>query len=197
MLESALKGGGIGAELPLIRAVGRHIPLRTFRNMFAASDYLLQKAKKAVTEANAGEGTNLFAHIINEAGKGQQLDDLDVQLEASGLIVAGSDTTAITLTYLVWAVLSRPSLHKALREELEGLADSFEDKDLEGLPILNAVMEETLRLYGAAPGSLPRVVPHGGTMFAKGKYFCPAGTIISTQSYTLHRDPDIFHNPQE
>ncbi len=101
----------------------------------------------------------MFAHIILEAEKGEQLDDLDVKLEASALIVAGSDTTAVTLTYLVWAVLSRPDLRALLVRELSKLPDEYGDRDLEELPLLCAVVEETLRLYGAAPGGTPRAVP--------------------------------------
>jgi cytochrome P450 len=37
-----------------------------------------------------------------------ELTDDDIRKEASNFILAGADTTAITLTYLVWAVLKRP-----------------------------------------------------------------------------------------
>jgi cytochrome P450 len=183
--------------MPVIRAIGRHIPFGVFKSMFAASEYLLGVAKRALKGVRAGGETNLFAHIIREAEKGERLDDLDVQLEASGLIVAGSDTTATTLTYLIWAVLSRPSLLSTIVAEVKSLPPQSGDKELEDLPALNAAMEETLRLYGAAPGALPRVVPEGGVTFADGKYFLPAGTTVSTQAYTMHRDPRTFSRPFE
>jgi cytochrome P450 len=197
VLELALQGGGIGAEMPLIRAVGRHIPFGIFKSMFAASDYLLGVAKKALKGVHASGDANLFAHIIREAEKGERLDDLDVQLEASGLIVAGSDTTATTLTYLIWAVLSRPALLGTIISEIKSLPSQCGDNELEDLPVLNAAVEETLRLYGAAPGALPRVVPEGGVTFADGKYFLPGGATVSTQSYTMHRDPTTFSRPFE
>lgn len=142
-----------------------------------------------------GEGTNIFANIIREAEKGEHLEDFDVQLEASALIVAGSDTTAITLTYLTWAVLSRPALRDELEQEVALLPEDFGDGDIEDLPLLNAVVEETLRLYGAAPGGLPRMVPPAGTTL--GGYFFPPGTTVTTQSYTFHRVPRLFPNPFE
>jgi cytochrome P450 len=195
VLESALKGGGIGAELPLVRAIGRYLPFEVCRTLFAANTYLVQKAAVAVTNADAGGEKTPFAHIMREADKGEKLDDLDLKLEASGLIVAGSDTTAISLTYLVWAVLSRPDLTRMLQQEVGVLPDDYTDGHLEELPLLNAVIEETLRLYGAAPGGLPRAVPPGGVHL--GGFFLPGGTTVTTQAYTMHRDPRIFPNPLE
>ena len=140
-------------------------------------------------------GKTIFATIMHEAEKGEHLDDLDVQLEALALLVAGSDTTAITLTYLVWAVISRPQLQAELEKEVAALPESYSDADLEDLVLLNAVIEETLRLYGAAPGGLPRIVPVVGVQM--NGYFLPEGTTVTTQSYSLHRDPNLFPNPYE
>ena len=146
-----------------------------------------------MANAKAGGERSLFAHIISEAEKGEQLDDLDVKLEASALIVAGSDTTAVTLAYLIWVVLSRSDLRAQLQQELSKLPDEYGDRELEELPLLNAVIEETLRLYGAAPGGIPRAVPEGGAHLDG--YFIPQGTTVTTQAYTLHRDPDLFRTP--
>ena len=46
-----------------------------------------------------------------------------VNAEASGLIVVGSGTTTVTLTYLIWAVFQQPALQEALQRELR---DSLE-----------------------------------------------------------------------
>jgi cytochrome P450 len=68
-----------------------------------------------------------------------ELTDDDIRKEASNFILAGADTTAITLTYLVWAVLKRPDLQVRIDP-------AASDEALEHLPLLNAVIEETLRL---------------------------------------------------
>lgn len=108
-------------------------------------------------------------------------------------MVAGNGTTAVTLTYLIWAVLSDRRVRSTLEAELDALADGFNDAELEALPYLTAVIEETLRLYGSAPGSLPRVVPAGG--LTVGENHLPAGTVVNTQAYTLHRDSRIYPDP--
>ena len=138
---------------------------------------------------------NLFSKIIAESQKegANSLTEYEVAFEAGGFIVAGSGTTAVSLTYLVWAVLNDPDVQTRLEDEVAQLQLGFDDHQLEKLPFLNAVIDETLRLYGAAPGSLPRQPPKGGAWLEG--YFVPEGTTVSSQSYTLHRDGSIYPDP--
>ncbi|KAL4862463.1 hypothetical protein BDV12DRAFT_203048 [Aspergillus spectabilis] len=198
ILESTMKGSGINAELPLVGLIARHLPIAHIRSMFRASSYLTNYGRRAVTNArgNSASSRNIFSGMIHASEKtDSSLTEENVVTEAGNLIVAGSDTTAVTLTYLIWAVLSRPKLQKELQNEVQGLAEGYGEADLEALPLLNAVIKETLRLYGAAPGSLPRSVPEGGATLAG--YYIPGGTTVSTQSYTIHRDPEIYPNPED
>lgn len=91
-------------------------------------------------------------------------------------------------------MLQRPDIRTALEQEVANLPADFCDADLEALPFLNATIDEALRLYGAAPGSLPRIVPKGGAQL--GGHFVPEGYTVGTQSYSLHRDPKLFSDPE-
>lgn len=197
-LETASICSAISWELPLVYWIGRKLPFAAARDIFYANEILLDQGRLAVKNSKAqGFGTsNIFATAISEAEKGDgTLTDEDIQAEAGNLIVAGSDTTGITLTYLTWCVLKQPALHKALEEEVSSVDDLLTDAALEQAPILNAVIQETLRLYGAAPATLPRLTPKGGATF--GNHYIPAGTIVGTQSYSLHRDPQLFPDPDK
>jgi cytochrome P450 len=197
-LEKATICSALSWELPLVYWIGRRLPFAAMRDIFYANQVLLAQGGLAVKNSKAQEfGTsNIFATAISEAEKGDStLTDEDIQTEAGNLIVAGSDTTGITLTYLTWCVLKSPALQKALEEEVNDADTLLTDASLEKLPILNAVIDETLRLYGAAPATLPRLTPKGGATFKD--HFIPAGTIVGTQSYSLHRDPQLFANPDK
>lgn len=195
-LQGALMGGGIGVELPLVRWIGRKLPIQICQDLWCVNDYLMDYAKLAVDNMKTAQGrTNVFANMMDEAEKGERLDDMDVKTEAQALIVAGTDTTSVTLTYLVWAVLSRPDLQQRIEEEVKGLQEGYREADVEQLELLSATIEETLRLYGAAPGGLPRMVPPEGVRF--GDTFIPGGTTVTTQAYTYHRDPSLFPEPLE
>lgn len=147
----------------------------------------------------AGKGTlskhNVISGLIDAShAEGTTLTDFSLGSQASALIVAGSGTTAVTLTYAAWAVLQHPAVRIKLEEEVAGLPDSFDDIVLEKLPYLNAVITETLRLYGSAPGALPRTTPSKGIQIKN--WYIPPGVTLTTQSFSMHRDPSIFSNPE-
>lgn len=139
------------------------------------------------------KGTFFSKMISEEEGNG--LNPALVQREATNLTVAGSDTTAVTLTYLIWAVLKRPDVRQKLLDDIETLRNGFTSQDAEALPYLRAVAQESLRLYGAAPGGLPRIVPQGGKMI--GPYHLQQDIVVSTHAYTMHRSESIFERPSE
>lgn len=185
------------AELPLVYTILRYLPLRNAQKIVTADDVVYDHGAIAIHNMRSGQGNNmnLFGQMLAASDDYEKaaLPDKAVREEAGNLIVAGSDTTAVTLTYLVWAVLKDPTLQARLEEEIAGLSDQLDMTELESSPLLNSVIEETLRLYGAAPGALPRVVPSQGMIVAG--YQLPAGTEVSTQAYTLHRDSRIFQEP--
>ncbi|KAF4211746.1 hypothetical protein CNMCM8980_001818 [Aspergillus fumigatiaffinis] len=133
----------------------------------------------------------LFTRLFG-AGKGG-LPDTEIINEAISFIIAGSDTTATTMTYLVWEICRNPSIKESLLAELRGLPDHFQDDDLRSLPYLNRIITEILRLYTGVPSGLPRVSPQGITL---GGYWIPAGVTVTTQAYSLHRDPIVFPDPE-
>jgi cytochrome P450 len=195
VLKKLTMGAGIMVEMPFLRLL-RFVPINAIQEMFNANDFILKGAGRAVEMARSRTGeSNIFAKIIEDCEKEGEghIDDMDVRIEAMNIIIAGTDTSGVTLTYLTWAVLQRPELQAALEAETAGLKEGFTENDLINLPLLNATIEETLRLYGAAPSSLPRVVPQGGTEFAG--HYIPQGVTVDTQAYTFHRDPQIWSDP--
>jgi cytochrome P450 len=117
----------------------------------------------------------------------------DIRQEAQSYIVAGSDTTAVTMTYLTHGVCSDSRVREKLNAELDSIPSPITDKSLRDLPYLNQVVNESLRLYTAVPAGLPRLVPEEGADF--NGYHLPGGITVATQSYSLHRDPKVFSEP--
>jgi cytochrome P450 len=117
-------------------------------------------------------------------------------------ILAGHETTAITLTYMMYELSRQPSLQSKLRAEVRTLSprlnyptnipdDLPSSRSIDALPPLDAIIQETLRRYPAAAGSEPRVTPPGSTTI--GDYSgIPGGVRISANQYTLHRNAKAF-----
>lgn len=134
-------------------------------------------------------------------------------------LIAGHETSAITITYLMHELSRQPLLQRKLREELDKLfppliypmssqtaLNSAADApghlptpfSIDRLPFLNAILQETLRLYAAAPASQPRITPFSSVPTTiEGYTNIPGGVIVSSSAYCLHRNPEVFPEPEK
>lgn len=122
------------------------------------------------------------------------LSEDEIKEEAANYIVAGSDTTAVTMTYLVYRVSQNKRVREKLVAELANISEPVTDASLKVLPYLDQVITEALRLHSPVPIALPRLVPVEGATFVG--FNVPGGVTVGTQSYSLHRDPNIFPDPE-
>jgi len=85
------------------------------------------------------------------------------------------ETTATTLTFTTYALAKHPELFDELAKELSNYTDidSLKSAELEQLPLLNALIRESIRLWPPGPGPIPRVLPPQGAML--GGYYIPGG----------------------
>lgn len=157
--------------------------------------YALQsiaRQKEAVLSGDEKAKDTLFSKVF-KAKDDDTLTEEEVTVNAQTYIVAGSDTTSNTLTYLTWAVSRRPDIRDRLAAEVATLPDDFTEADTRELRYLEQVITETMRLHAAAPCSLARVVPPEGVSLSG--YYIEGGTTVGCQGYTMHRDQDIFPEP--
>ena len=187
------------SAFPIIFTLGPYLPFVSFFNEIVLSrQRIVEVQQKRVARCmelakadSTDRGKSIFGALLRKTG--DQLAPMDLIIESHSFITAGTDTTAVTMTYLVWAVVQDEQVEQNLVQALRTLPEDFTHADLRKLPYLNAVIDEALRCYGAAPGSLPRIVPQAGASLAG--YHVPGGVEVSTQAYSLHRDPDIFPDP--
>lgn len=120
-------------------------------------------------------------------------------------IIAGHETTAFLLTYLTYE-LSRPvNKHRQDRLQRE-IFENFgkcpseiieDDRRIDELVYLDAVLKENFRVHTLGPGSLPRMndKPYEATLLNGTRVILPTGTTLSMQQHLLHRDPSVFPQP--
>lgn len=101
------------------------------------------------------------------------------------IIVAGSDTTAATLTHLFYHLAQDPETVKKLRQELDPLNGDFSFIALEKLDYLNGLINETLRMHPPVPSGVPRTTPPEGLQI--GSTYIPGGVTVKIPYYTIHR----------
>jgi cytochrome P450 len=131
--------------------------------------------------------------------------ELSIASEMIDHLAAGHETSGITLTYLSWQLSQNLSLQVALRKELltlspnmllssDSLAQNIPNsKDLDALPLLHAILMETLRLRAAIPGGQPRMTPY--PVCTLGKFVIPGGVRVGAQAHSIHRNKDAFPDP--
>lgn len=114
-----------------------------------------------------------------------------------GSIVAGTDTTGMTLATGSWSIYLDEGIRSRLHAELKSVWKTENDhpslQDLESLPYLRACVSESLRFSSPISGRLPRITPQGGLDYAG--YHIPAGTTISSAIYLQHFDEEVFAAP--
>jgi cytochrome P450 len=130
--------------------------------------------------------------------------DKSIASEMIDHLAAGHETSGITLTYIAWYLSRDVSLQDKLRAEFLTLSPTFEissnkkelppSKALDSLPLLHAIIMETLRLNASIPGSQPRQTPYPSTTI--GPYTIPGGIRVASSAYTLHRNATVFPNPE-
>jgi len=158
-----------------------------------ASDSL-ERYRRLIASGSDKVQDTLFSKLFKANGEGTMPYN-EIRDEALNYIAAGSDTVSITLTYLTWTVCRNPDIRETLVKELRTLPPEFGVAQLRDLSFLNQVINETLRMYSAAPGPFPRLVPSGGTALAG--YWMAEGTEVSAQAFSMHRDPVTFPAPYE
>lgn len=153
----------------------------------------ISRQKESALAGNEKAKNTLFSKVL-EAKDNDILTEEEVVVNAQTYITAGSDTTSNTLTYLTWAVTSHPKVRDKLAAEVATLPDAFTEADTRELRYMDQVIKETMRLWAAVPCSLARVVPPEGVSLSG--YWIQGGTTVGCQAYTVHRDAEIFPNPE-
>lgn len=126
----------------------------------------------------------------------EKVTDYHLFTMALSNVIAGSDTTAISLSSIIWHLLHYPEVLRRLRKELDDCTSQgrcspqVTFKESQEMPYLQAVMKEALRVHSATGLPLWRVVPPGGAVIS-GRFF-PAGAVVGVNTWVAHYDESVF-----
>ncbi|RYO99105.1 hypothetical protein DL763_001706 [Monosporascus cannonballus] len=126
--------------------------------------------------------------------------DSEIASHFQAIMLAGSITTATflpgTVYYLCKEPAKRARLIKEIRDRFPTAADINARALVADCPYLNAVCEESLRIYPPAGAAhLTRIVPEGGCDIAG--YWVPGGTRVSIHPWSILRDEANYHAPEK
>ncbi|MBF6649560.1 cytochrome P450, partial [Methylobacter sp. BlB1] len=101
----------------------------------------------------APESDDLLYRLMTARDEeGNSLNDEQLRDELLTMILAGYDTVALMIGYALWLLARHPAIQQQVHEELKAIiADGpINAETLARLPLLNAVLDESLRLFPPA-----------------------------------------------
>ncbi len=176
-----------------------HIPLVTGRGYERARQRLRHTIREIVAQRRRSPdpGTDLLAMLLAEPAEGDDfapLSDLEVEDQVISLFVAGSDTAAGTLAWAFCLLGWHPQIDREVAAEAQAVLQGGPARHdhLPELQVADRVITEVLRLYPAA-WIITRTAAEDADLAG---HRIPRGTTIVISPYAVHRNPDLFHQPE-
>jgi cytochrome P450 family 628 len=116
--------------------------------------------------------------------------------------IAGSDTSYSALVHIFYYLATYPDLQSQLHAEVSPALSPNSPPDwptLSTVPLLDAIITETLRMHPPVPMGLTRETPvlPSGQPTKIGPYLVPGETVLSTPTWTIQHDERYFEKPHE
>jgi cytochrome P450 len=168
---------------------------RRFRTHLQALDQTVYEIITRRRGANEEAG-DLLSMLLQarDPETGEGMSDLQLRDEVATMLLAGHETTAVTLSWALYLLSQHPEVEARLREELrtvlQGRPPTYEDLDRLEYPRM--VVDETLRLYPPVWG-LNRHVAEDTEL---GGYHLPRGMIVLVSPWVTHRSAAIWQAPE-
>lgn len=167
----------------------------------AFSDIVATASKRRVERYLAGEKLDDFftSLLENKFGTPNMLKLGEMIAECSVMLNAGSETTGIALSNLLYLLITNPrSLERLRKEIVEALSGIDNTKvapfdKVRYLPYLKACIDEGLRLLPPSATTTPRYTPPSGQDIMG--YWIPGNTEVLCPTYSIQRNPAVFSNP--
>lgn len=155
----------------------------------ARSQELLADGRKAPTDDSL---LARLAALRDDPDSG--FDESEILDQVVGMVFAGHETTALSMTYALHQIGSHPDVAEQVYAELDNVVDgSPSAADLQDLEYLDRVLNETFRLYPPVH-AIPRVTTEQVTV---GGFTIPADVPVLLSVWSLHRDPRFWDDPLE
>lgn len=179
--------------LPLIVPTPRNLRFRRARRDLDRMVFgIIEQRRCAGTD-----GGDLLSMLLlaRDAETGERMSDRQLRDEVMTFVLAGHETTAVTLAW-AWHLLSmHPDVEKRLRTEVTEVLGNRTPtlKDLPDLGFTKRVVEETMRLFPAVSALSRQTI----TADEIGGYRIPANSVLFMSPYVTQRHRAWWEQPQQ
>ncbi|KAL1745384.1 cytochrome P450 [Schizophyllum fasciatum] len=153
------------------------------------------KAQQAAMEESKGveDDDTLLSHLVKFTS-----DPVVIKDETLNIMIAGRDTTAATLSFILYFLTQYPTALARLREEVMvvvGHQRTPTYQNIREMKFMRAVINETLRLYPIVPFNTRMAINE--TVWPspdpnEAPIYIPAGTEVPYSVFLMHRRKDLW-----
>ncbi|KAI5776791.1 cytochrome P450 [Geopyxis carbonaria] len=138
---------------------------------------------------------DIFSHLLGEDSEsGIKFDVAQLSANAQLIIIAGADTTSNVTACALRELALNPGVQQKLVEELKNVGAPLDSSSTKGLPYLQAIIDETLRLWNPVPIGVHTVT--GPTSVEVAGVTLPPHTVFRIHHLSLMTDERYFPDPE-
>ncbi len=186
----------------------KYLPTKNSRDYWSARKDLedliaprveLALQMRAGNKTDIGQISSLFQEsmLVKIAAKESKYNRKELLAETILFLIAGTDTTAHTLSFTVGELALNPRVFQKAQNIVDQVwqkQGSINAGNFKELDYISAILKETLRLYSVASGSASLAVQCDTIIEGK---IIPRGTKIFWSMLAAGRDPEIYSHPDE
>lgn len=178
----------VGVPLP------SHLKFQRAKHAIDEAVFEIIRLKKAAVDSGHPHDdliTKIMVARDPDTGETMPIDQL--RDEATSMLLAGFETTGHLLPWIFHLLSTHPEVQRSLHDEIESVlqGQSPRGDELFRMPVLNDVVDETLRLYPPVWAWTKRAL---GADTIRGHVIEP-GSIIYVSPYVVHRHPQWWDQP--
>jgi len=199
---SCLGGEILGRPLGTFPALRFFPPFRGAFNRAASGlekcrDFLRESIQKHEDTLDVNNPRDFIDNFLIAGHKNPILSKENLLHTCFDLFIAGTDTVSKTAMFAIVMMMKNPEIQAKVHDEIMNATGDSEfvtlaDKD--NLPYTEATLNEVWRFCNVVPLPPPRRV--SGGRLKVNDYEIPGGTVLFSNSYTVHMDQDYWKDPE-
>ncbi|OVA03795.1 Cytochrome P450 [Macleaya cordata] len=155
------------------------------------------KRERAGEDFVAKDMVDVLLQLSDDPNLDVKLTRTSVKAFTQDMMAGGTESSAATVEWAMSELLKHPEIFEKATEELDrviGRERSVEEKDIQNLPYIEAIVKETMRMHPVSPILAPRQTREDCKING---YDIPAGTRALVSTWTIGRDSTVWEEPEQ
>ncbi|VAW42837.1 hypothetical protein MNBD_CHLOROFLEXI01-4556 [hydrothermal vent metagenome] len=181
--------------------IGLRIPFLPTTRMITQNTAVLRNVVNGIIQDRRQNPANMpqedllgMLMAARDEDTGEGMSDQQLRDEVMTIMLAGHETTAVSLAWTFYLLSEHPDVRERLENEVDGVLNGRLPtvEDVASLTYTTMVLEESMRLYPPAYA----IARFGNAPDEVGGYQIPANSVITLSPYITHRHPDFWPEPE-